>query len=142
MWRWSGRGCTVMPCAPAATHNSAARNTLGIPTVREFRSRAILLTLTLSRVICFSMGSGLSSPLWVEPVLAGFAGRVNKCAPIIVFVGNAHTGSIARDTPDREVLAFVGSAPACLLGGAVAVEVRARMSVGTARPQRDARHRE
>src|SRR5262245_23963403 len=40
-----------MPSAPAAMHCSAARTTLGIPMLREFRSSATLLRLTLSRVI-------------------------------------------------------------------------------------------
>src|SRR3989442_2627978 len=48
--RWSGRGCTVIPWAPAAMHRSAASTTLGIPRLREFRSNATLFRLTLRRV--------------------------------------------------------------------------------------------
>ena len=51
MWRASGRGCTVMPCAPASRHARAARTTSGAWPPRELRSTAILLTLTLSVVI-------------------------------------------------------------------------------------------
>src|SRR3990172_5525139 len=49
--RPSGRGCTVMPCAPASSAMPAARVTLGMPSVRVLRSSAILLRLTLRRVI-------------------------------------------------------------------------------------------
>src|SRR5262245_43356529 len=51
MWRWSGRGWTVTPWAPASRTRRAARATLGMPLVRVFRRVATLLTLTLSRVI-------------------------------------------------------------------------------------------
>src|SRR6185295_9003300 len=51
MWRWSGRGCTVMPCAPAAIHACAAAQTSGWSPPRELRSTAILLTFTLSNVM-------------------------------------------------------------------------------------------
>ena len=51
MWRSSSRGCTVMPCAPAATQVSTAVSTSGISPPREFRSVAILFTLTLREII-------------------------------------------------------------------------------------------
>src|SRR6478736_2225891 len=51
MWRWSGRGCTVMPCAPAAMHACAAAQISGWSPPRELRSTAILLTFTLSKVM-------------------------------------------------------------------------------------------
>src|SRR5690606_31835855 len=51
MWRPSGRGCTVMPCAPASMQMRAQRVTLGMPIVRVLRSSATLLRLTLSRVM-------------------------------------------------------------------------------------------
>src|SRR6516164_3769495 len=54
MWRWSGRGWTVMPWAPASRHSRAALTTLGRPWVRVLRRVATLLTLTLSRVIASS----------------------------------------------------------------------------------------
>src|SRR5215467_1023293 len=50
-WRPSGRGCTVMPCAPAPSAMRAAWTTSGIPTVRVLRRRATLLRLALSEVI-------------------------------------------------------------------------------------------
>src|SRR5688572_21421022 len=50
-WRWSGRGCTVMPCAPAASTARAAATGEGRAPPRELRSTAILLTLTESFVI-------------------------------------------------------------------------------------------
>src|SRR5262249_12116745 len=50
-WRPSGRGCTVMPCAPAASAMRAAWTTSGIPTVRVLRRSATLLRLALSEVI-------------------------------------------------------------------------------------------
>jgi hypothetical protein len=45
-----GPGCTVMPCAPACRHSSAARVTLGMPRWRVLRTSATLLTLTDSAV--------------------------------------------------------------------------------------------
>src|SRR5262245_37110277 len=51
MWRWSGRGWTVMPWAPASRASRAAPTTLGMLLLRVFRSVATLLTLTLRRVI-------------------------------------------------------------------------------------------
>src|SRR5690242_20575774 len=51
MWRWSGRGCTVMPCAPAASAMRAKRDRSGMPLLRVFRSVAILLTFTDSLVM-------------------------------------------------------------------------------------------
>src|SRR5580765_6793222 len=51
MWRSSGRGCTVMPFAPASSANVAARSTLGMPSSRVLRSSATLLTLTESAVV-------------------------------------------------------------------------------------------
>lgn len=51
MCRSSGRGCTVMPCAPALIHVRAASVTLGIPIVRVFLINATLLRLTLSLVM-------------------------------------------------------------------------------------------
>src|SRR5512133_2787841 len=50
IWRWSGRGWTVMPCAPASRAIVERRSRLGIPIVRVFRSVAILFTFTDSRV--------------------------------------------------------------------------------------------
>src|SRR5579862_3759635 len=50
MWRWSGRGWTVMPWAPALSAISAMRTTLGMVPTRELRRVATLLTLTLSFV--------------------------------------------------------------------------------------------
>src|SRR5687767_2847983 len=50
MCRASGRGCTVIPCAPASRHVSAACTTSGSVPPRELRSTATLLTLTLSAV--------------------------------------------------------------------------------------------
>ncbi len=38
MWRSSGRGCTVMPSAPACRHSVAAFTTLGMPRWRVLRS--------------------------------------------------------------------------------------------------------
>src|SRR5208283_1740575 len=49
--RASGRGCTVIPWHPAAIQVRAASTTSGIFPPRAFRSVAILLTLTLSRII-------------------------------------------------------------------------------------------
>ena len=51
MWRSSGRGWTVMPCAPASSAMVAARVTLGMPSVRVLRSSATLLRLTDSAVV-------------------------------------------------------------------------------------------
>src|SRR4051812_38151540 len=51
MCRWSGRGCTVMPCAPASRQIRDAWMTDGMPSSRVFRSVATLLTLTLSFAI-------------------------------------------------------------------------------------------
>ena len=51
IWRWSGRGCTVMPSAPAAMHMRACAVTLGLVVSREFRISAILLRLTLSAIM-------------------------------------------------------------------------------------------
>src|ERR1041384_4549212 len=54
MWRASGRGCTVIPWAPASIAIRAHPVTLGIPSARELRSSAILLRFTLSRVMAGS----------------------------------------------------------------------------------------
>src|SRR5690606_2885065 len=51
IWRWSGRGCTVMPPAPARMAVSAAWSTRGSSPPRELRSTATLLTFTLSTVM-------------------------------------------------------------------------------------------
>src|SRR5574340_481553 len=61
MCRPSGRGCTVMPCAPASRTMAAARITLGMPSVRELRSKATLLRLTLSLV----MRQGATERSWL-----------------------------------------------------------------------------
>src|SRR5690606_33144921 len=55
MWRASGRGCTVMPWAPASRQARAARTTSGALPPRELRSTATLLTLTLRTVIGASL---------------------------------------------------------------------------------------
>src|SRR5678816_3499514 len=55
MCRASGRGCTVMPWAPASRHVLAACTTSGSDPPRELRSTAILLTLTLSAVAISSV---------------------------------------------------------------------------------------
>ena len=47
----SGRGCTVIPCAPKRSQSSAARTTSGRLPPRELRTTAILLMFTLSFVI-------------------------------------------------------------------------------------------
>src|SRR6478672_8804839 len=60
-WRASGRGCTVMPCAPASRQVRAARTMSGAWPPRELRSTAILLTLTLSTVIADWLGAGRRS---------------------------------------------------------------------------------
>src|SRR4029453_8823076 len=49
--RWSSRGCTVIPAAPARTHVSTASSTLGTDPPREFLSVATLLTLTERLII-------------------------------------------------------------------------------------------
>jgi hypothetical protein len=51
MWRSSGLGWTVTPCAPARITVFADSITLGIPISRWFRSSAILFRLTLNFVI-------------------------------------------------------------------------------------------
>ena len=51
IWRSSGRGCTVMPLAPACRHKVAARVTLGMPRWRVLRTSATLLRLTESDVV-------------------------------------------------------------------------------------------
>src|SRR4051812_25838463 len=51
MCRWSSRGCTVIPGAPAARHVSTASGTLGTSPPRELRSVATLLTLTDRRIM-------------------------------------------------------------------------------------------
>ena len=51
MWRSSSRGCTVIPCAPAATHVSTAVSTSGTSPPREFLNVAILFIFTLKAVI-------------------------------------------------------------------------------------------
>src|SRR5882672_1692849 len=50
-WRPSGRGCTVMPSAPASSAISARCSTFGMPMVRVLRRSATLLRLTLSEVM-------------------------------------------------------------------------------------------
>jgi hypothetical protein len=50
MCRSSGRGWTVMPCAPASTQVCATRSTSGTLPPRALRSVAALLTLTLRRI--------------------------------------------------------------------------------------------
>ena len=50
MWRSSGRGCTVTPCAPASSTSVAARVTLGTPRWRVLRSSATLFRFTDSAV--------------------------------------------------------------------------------------------
>src|SRR5687768_11058177 len=55
--RRSGRGCTVIPWAPASRQIRAARTRSGIPLVRVLRRVATLLTLTESRVM-----SGAATP--------------------------------------------------------------------------------
>ena len=51
MCRSSGRGCTVIPCAPKASQSFAVFNTLGILPPLALRSVAILLMFTLKFVI-------------------------------------------------------------------------------------------
>src|SRR5580765_4023276 len=51
MCRSSGRGCSVIPCAPAPTQRRAHERTLGMPIARVLRSVATLLRLTESLVI-------------------------------------------------------------------------------------------
>src|SRR5207342_2140530 len=62
MWRASGRGCTVMPCAPASRQARAARTTSGSLPPRELRRTAILLTLTLRTVIARSVPGDRAPP--------------------------------------------------------------------------------
>jgi len=50
IWRWSARGCTVIPPAPARTHACTASTTLGDVPPRELRTVATLLTFTLRRI--------------------------------------------------------------------------------------------
>src|SRR5690625_6461995 len=50
MWRWSGRGCTVRPSAPASRQVRPWAIRSGKLPSRELRIRAILLRLTLSLV--------------------------------------------------------------------------------------------
>src|SRR5882672_3603284 len=55
-WRPSGRGCTVMPSAPASSAIRARCSTLGMPIVRVLRRSATLLRLTLSEVMVRKIG--------------------------------------------------------------------------------------
>src|SRR5690606_2326225 len=56
-WRPSGRGCRVIPAAPASRQVLAARTRSGSPPPRELRSSATLLRLTLSRVMATADGT-------------------------------------------------------------------------------------
>src|ERR1700691_4608914 len=90
MCRASGRGCTVIPWHPAAMQVRAASTTLGIFPPRAFRSVAILLTLTLRRIVIEpSIHHG-------EPCIKGT--RV----PVSVFVASIADG----DTPQQIIDAW------------------------------------
>ena len=69
MWRSSGRGCTVMPSAPASSASVAARSTLGMPKWRVLRNKATLLTLT-DKAVPLCRGCGVASG-----ATSGFMGR-------------------------------------------------------------------
>ena len=71
MWRSSGRGCTVMPCAPASRAIArSARRRSGIASGRVLRSSATLLTLT---------DSAVPLPRGSRPVVTrGFIARVRS----------------------------------------------------------------
>src|SRR3970282_86371 len=71
MWRASGRGCTVIPWAPASRQVRAACTTSGKLPPRELRNTAILLTLTLRTVM---ESAGIARiPAWANERCAGAA---------------------------------------------------------------------
>src|SRR5512145_213923 len=77
-WRPSGRGCTVIPSAPASSASTAAWVTLGIPIDRVLRTRATLFRFTLRAVM-----AGPSSRLEFPQVLQD-APRVQRLAAEMV----------------------------------------------------------
>ncbi len=62
IWRSSGRGCTVIPSAPKDSMSRAVASTFGLSSPRAFRRVAILLILTLSRVIVNVRSSFIVEP--------------------------------------------------------------------------------
>src|SRR6185437_3630208 len=77
-WRRSGRGCTVMPPHPFSIQVCAARQMSGSWPPRELRSTAILLRLTLSKVMAVVRHEGRSATL---PRSRGVGKRVAADAP-------------------------------------------------------------
>src|ERR1035441_7092110 len=75
MCRPSGRGWTVMPCAPASSAAFASSTTLGIDKGRWLRSKAILLTLTDSAVV----RRRASRPVVIRGFIVSASGRERLC---------------------------------------------------------------
>ena len=90
MWRSSGRGCTVMPSAPASRHSVAARRTLGMPRCRVLRSSATLLTLTDSAV------ARLARRRWAVAI-SGFMRSACRGAAALSITWRVRSGDGAAD---------------------------------------------